>query len=479
MTKSKILIADDELNLVKSLANIFSQEGYSVEECTEANQFFNVVYRYQPDVILLDIYFEDAHGVDLLRKLKESGLNIPVIMITAYSDVTIAVEAMKEGAEDFVVKPFDLTHLRIVVEKALEQSVLQNKIALLQEELKQQRSEIGIIGKSRKLADVLQTADRIAQSESTTVLIEGESGTGKELLAKYIYQKSERADKPFVTLNCAAIPKELAESEFFGYERGAFTGATEKMKKGKFELADGGIIFLDEIGELTLDMQVKLLRLIEEKRFYRLGGTQEIAVDVWVIAATNKDLHREVEEGRFREDLYYRLNVASIFLPPLRERKEDIEPLTYTFIHEYGNKFKKSVSAVSPDALQYLKQLPWRGNVRELRNAIERAVLLNDDEELRREHFSFLRNGKNNIPSTGELNDNQYQLIIPQTGIKMSEVIRDLILKTLTITNGNQVQAAKILGLTRSKLRYRMEQLGIQPDQKGYLVRQTEVVYDE
>lgn len=476
MARRKILIADDEVHLVKTLLNIFVSEGYNVKECTEAQQFFNIVYEYQPDVILLDIYFEDENGIDFLRKLKENGIHIPVIMITAYSDVTIAVEAMKEGAEDFVVKPFDLTHLRIVVEKALEQSTLQNKIAILQEELKQQRADTGIVGKSSTFVDVLQTADRITQSESTTVLIEGESGTGKELLAKYIYQKSLRADKPFVTLNCAAIPRELAESEFFGYERGAFTGATEKMKKGKFELADGGIIFLDEIGELSLDMQVKLLRLIEEKRFYRLGGTQEITVDVWVIAATNKNLHQEVEDGRFREDLYYRLNVATLYLPPLRDRKEDIEPLTYAFVNEYGNKFKKNVSAVSPDVINYFKQLSWRGNVRELRNAIERAVLLNDEEELRREHFAFLRNGKNNVPLINAIDDNVFVLKIPETGIKINDVIRDLILKTLTITDGNQVQAAKILGLTRSKLRYRMEQLGIQPEQKGYLVRQEESI---
>ena len=270
-----------------------------------------------------------------------------------------------------------------------------------------------------------------------------------------------------MTLNCGAIPKELAESEFFGYEKGAFTGATEKMKQGKFELADGGTILLDEIRELSLDMQVKLLRVLEEKRFYRLGGTKEISVDVRVIAASNKELSREVEEGRFREDLFYRLNVASVRIPPLRNRREDISELSTAFLAEFCRRFNRPVPQISAEALQYLGNLMWKGNVRELRNAMERVVLLNNVPVLTAEHFAFLR-APGNSPTVGSGGSKTFVLDLPPHGIKMSEVMKDLILKTLDIVGGNQVQAAKVLGLTRSKLRYRMEQLGIRPEQRTY-----------
>jgi transcriptional regulator with PAS, ATPase and Fis domain len=341
-------------------------------------------------------------------------------------------------------------------------------VKLLQEELEEERSRSGIIGKSAALRRALETAEKLAQGDNTTVLIEGESGTGKELMARFIHQKGARREKPFVTLNCGAIPKELAESEFFGYEKGAFTGATEKMKQGKFELAEGGTILLDEIRELSLDMQVKLLRVLEEKRFYRLGGTKEITVDVRVIAASNKDLAREVEEGRFREDLFYRLNVASIRIPPLRSRKEDIGDLASAFLTEFSRRCARQTPRVSPDALHYLEQLPWKGNIRELRNAMERVILLNNVPLLTVEHFGFLRPQAATVTSFQPGNGKPFILEIPPQGIRMSEVMKDLILKTLDIVGGNQVQAAKVLGLTRSKLRYRMEQLGIRPEQRTY-----------
>jgi transcriptional regulator with PAS, ATPase and Fis domain len=270
-----------------------------------------------------------------------------------------------------------------------------------------------------------------------------------------------------VTVNCGAIPKDLAESEFFGTERGAFTGASERMKQGKFELADGGTILLDEIRELSLEMQVKLLRVLEEKKFYRLGGTKEITVDVRVIAASNRELAREVEGGRFREDLFYRLNVASIKIPPLRNRKGDIAELVREFLNEFATRFNREVPTLTTEAMQYLESLPWKGNVRELRNAVERVMLLSNAQTFSLENFSFLRATDGGAGTFGR-GGRTFVLEIPTQGVPINDVMRELILKTLEITGGNQVQAAKVLGLTRSKLRYRMEQLGIHPEQRSY-----------
>lgn len=467
MPKARILVADDETILGNTLKKILTELGYAVALCNRGEEFFQYLDDQKPDLVLLDIYMGDVNGIQLLNKMRTDGWEAPVIIMTAHSDVSLAVRAMKEGAADFVVKPFDLTHLGVLIEKNLDHARLQTQVKLLQEELEEERSRSGIIGKSPALRRALETAEKLAMGENTTVLLEGESGTGKELMARFIHQKSSRRDKPFVTMNCGAIPKELAESEFFGYEKGAFTGATEKMKQGKFELADGGTILLDEIRELSLDMQVKLLRVLEEKRFYRLGGTKEISVDVRVIAASNKELSREVEEGRFREDLFYRLNVASVRIPPLRNRKEDIGELATSFLAEFCRRFNRPVPQVSPEALHYLESLSWKGNVRELRNAMERVVLLNNVPVLTGEHFAFLRLA-GNAPASSPGNGKAFVLELPPQGIKMSEVMKDLILKTLDIVGGNQVQAAKVLGLTRSKLRYRMEQLGIRPEQRTY-----------
>lgn len=471
MSKGRVLIADDEIALATSLQRILGNAGYQVFVCTRGQDFQSTLSVSNPDVVLLDIYLGDMNGVQLLKQIKSEGWEAPVLMITGHADVSLAVQAMKEGAADFVVKPFDLNHLLVLIERNLEVSRLHTRVRVLQEELEEQRSRSGIIGGSLALRRILDTAEKLAVGENTTVLLEGESGTGKELVARFLHQKSPRLDKQFITVNCGAIPKDLAESEFFGYEKGAFTGATEKTKQGKFELADGGTLLLDEVGELSLDMQVKLLRVLEEKKFFRLGGTRELEVDVRVIAATNRDLHKEVEAGRFREDLYYRLNVASIKIPPLRSRKEDIAALTFAFLQEFAQKFNKPAPRISPEALRYLEGLTWKGNVRELRNALERVVLLNSTPTLTTEHFAFL-DGRAEAPIAGEpvAAGKQFVLRISPKGIEMSEVLKDLILQTLNITGGNQVQAAKILGVTRSKLRYRMEQLGIQPEQRNYRV---------
>ncbi len=468
MTKARILIGDDEVILTTTLKKILGELGYVVLVCNRGEEFLQQLTECKPDLVLLDIYLGEVNGIQLLNRMRSEGNEVPVIMMTAHSDVALAVRAMKEGAADFVVKPFDLNHLGVLIEKNLNYASLQTKVKLLQEELEQGRPRSGIIGKSMALHRVLETAEKLAQGDNTTVLIEGESGTGKEVIARFVHQKSARAEKPFVSINCGAIPKELAESEFFGYEKGAFAGATERMKQGKFELAHGGTILLDEIRELSLDMQVKMLRVLEEKRFYRLGGTKEITVDVRVIAASNRELIREVEAGRFREDLYYRLNVASIRIPPLRNRPEDIAELATAFLQEFCRRFARPVAVLSPEAVDYLEHLPWKGNVRELRNAIERVVLMNNVQILAPDHFAFLRTAEASPVTPDHFGGRKFILDIPPKGIAMNEVVRELILKTLDIVGGNQVQAAKVLGLTRSKLRYRMEQLGIQPEQRTY-----------
>ncbi len=467
MPKGRILIADDERTLTTSLKNVLTAAEYDVTVTSSKAEFLNALPGVNPDMILLDVYIGNDNGIQILKQIRTEGWTTPVVIMTAHSDVSVAVAAMKEGAADFVEKPFDMNHLLIVIEKNLEFARLESRVRLLQSELEEQRSRSGIIGKSATLLRVLDVAERLARSENTTVLLEGESGTGKELVARFIHQQSGRSDKPFIAFNCAAIPKDLAESEFFGYERGAFTGAIEKMKQGKFELANGGTILLDEVGELSLDMQVKLLRVLEEKKFYRLGGTRELSIDVRVIAATNRSLQKETEAGRFREDLYYRLNVASIGIPPLRERKEDIEALAYAFVKEFSAKFNRPMPQLAQDSVDLLKDIPWKGNVRELRNAIERVVLLSDSPAITPDLFGFLKGG----PSRATIsmpNGGGFALQIPSSGVKMNDVLKDLILKTLDLTNGNQVRAAKVLGVTRSKLRYKMDQLGIKPELRSY-----------
>lgn len=470
MYKASVLIADDESILTTSLEKILRSAGYATTVCNAGGSFFPTLEEKNPDIVLLDIYYGELNGIQLLKQMRERGYDQPVIVMTAHADIGVAVEAMKVGALDFVTKPFDLNHMHAVLERAHERVQLQSKLKALQHQIDDQLSRSGIIGTSQVFLRALETARRLAQGDTTTVLLEGESGVGKELFARYIHRQGPRAEQPFISINCGAIPKDLAESEFFGYEKGAFTGATERMKQGKFELAHGGIVLLDEIGELSPDMQVKLLRVLEEKRFYRLGGTKEIVVDVRIIAATNRDLAKEVEAGRFREDLFYRLNVAAIKIPPLRKRKEDIPQLTHAFIQEFCKKLNKPIPEISMETYSFLQQLPWKGNVRELRNAVERVILLHDSMLIRPDHFRFLKSTFNKSNGNLSEQDGSFTLEIPESGIPMKEVLRALILKTLMITNGNQVQAAKVLGITRSKLRYRMDQLGIRPQERMFRV---------
>ncbi|MEW6507432.1 MAG: sigma-54 dependent transcriptional regulator [Bacteroidota bacterium] len=454
----KILIIDDDELVATSLKKVLIKQNYNVQTCLNADESKNITAEFQPDVILLDIYLTTHNGIDILKILKRSFREIPVIMITGYADVKMAVTSIKSGAFDFLLKPIDLEQLSIVLDKALENVRLKSEVKRLNTLLETDELTRDFFGKSTKIQRLIASVEKLANSSDTTILLEGESGTGKEVFAKYIHQQSSRSSAPFITINCATIPRDLAESELFGHEKGAFTGASQKTKLGKFELANGGTLLLDEIGELSLEMQVKLLRVLQEKKFYRLGGEKEISVNVRVLAATNKNLEDEIEKGNFREDLYYRLNVAKILIPPLRERKDDIPYISYSILKEFSQKFGKEIDSIDSGAIDLLKNYYWKGNVRELRNVIERVVLLCEEDELKEHHFANLLITKN----SDKAQEDKFVLNIPSNGIKIDVVLKSLILKTLQITNGNQVKAAKILGLSRSKLRYRMDQLGIE-----------------
>lgn len=457
--KFKVMVIDDDNLFNQSITQVLQDSGYNVVSYLSGEEALRNLRNESPDIVLLDIFLKGENGLDVLKQLRQEEPALPVIMITAYSDVNFAVQAIKLGAEDFILKPLDFEHLEITMQKAIKNIKLQREVQQLKEQLFEYTGEYRIIGQSKGLLEALKLAEKYASSDDTTVLITGETGTGKELIARYIHDKSSRRDGPFIAINCGAIPKDLIESELFGYERGAFTGATEKMKQGKFELAHGGTILLDEIGELSPEAQVKLLRVLQDKKFYRLGGTKEISVDVRVIASTNKNLKEEVEAGKFRSDLYYRLNVATIHLPPLRERKDDIPSLVMNFIMEFNKKFGKNFTGVDDKAMEILKSYHWPGNIRELRNTIERIMLIENDTKIKEEHLIHFQFQKNETPVRDE---NEFVLRIPPTGVTMDKVLRELIIQTLKITNGNQIQAAKILGITRSKLRYRMEQLKIE-----------------
>lgn len=468
-----IVVIEDDPLVNATVKDILSAKYSKVVTFLDANQAQNDLHLVGPDLILLDIFLGHYNGLDILENLRKQGFTMPVIMMTAFSDIKMAVRAMKLGAEDFIVKPLDLEQLEVSVERSLKNYDLRRQVDLLSEQLKEEiPSEI--IGNSEGMVRAMEMGKIVAGAEDTTVLILGESGTGKELLARFIHDNSARAKGPFVTLNCGAIPRELAENELFGYERGAFTGATEKIKPGKFEQAQRGTILLDEIAELSMELQVKLLRVLQERRFYRLGGSKEISVDVRVIASTNKDLEKLVEEDKFREDLFYRLNVARLHLPALRDRGNDVLLLASSFVNTFNKKFSKSIKGFTPEAVEILKTYYWKGNIRELRNVIERVVLLESEELISKNSLSFLKVGTGggaHVPQSAsgqpveakpiELKEGEHSLTIAKSGVLMGNVLKDLIIQTLSITNGNQIKAAKVLGISRAKLRYRIEQLGI------------------
>ena len=468
---SIVVIEDDPL-INQTIRAILSSKYKLVETFTDAKEGMDKMHLINPDLVILDIFLGHYNGLDILEQLRKEGWSMPVIIMTAFSDIKLAVKAMKLGAEDYLVKPLDLEQLEMLVERSLKNATMRRQVEVVSEKLQaEQPSEI--IGSSDGMKKALNMARIVASAEDTTVLITGESGTGKELLAHYIHNNSPRSKGPFISINCGAIPRELAENELFGHEKGAFTGATEKVKLGKFEQAQHGTIMLDEVAELSLELQIKLLRVLQERKFYRLGGSKEIAVDVRVIAATNKNLEDEIEKGTFREDLYYRLNVANIILPPLRERGEDIITLASAFVKEFNNKFSKNIKGFSPDAAEVLKHHNWKGNIRELRNIIERVVLLHEEGEvISKDALSFMKSSSF-VQSGGkatsiEIPDRGHYLQISPNGAKMEDVVKDLIIQTLKLTKGNQIKATKLLDTTRARLRYKIEQYGIGSTDKSF-----------
>ena len=449
-----VLIVDDEVGARESFKMILKND-YEVFLAKDAEEAFLQIKVHSPDVILLDIILPDLDGLKVLEKIKQNDPDIIVIMITATKTVKTAVEAMKLGAYDYVTKPFDVDELRLIITRSLSTKALEQEVKYRREEMDKSFDFGNIIGKSKLMKEIFKVVKQIADSKSTA-LIMGDSGTGKELISRAIHYNGNRKSYPFVTINCAAIPDTLIESELFGHEKGAFTNAIER-KLGRFEVAHQGTLFLDEIGELSLATQAKILRFLEEKEFNRVGGSKTIKVDVRLITATNKNLNQLIKNGSFREDLYYRINVIPIVIPPLRERKEDIPILIDHFINKFSVENNKNVKGISKEALELLMQYEWPGNVRELENLVERVIALTFNEyiQLNELPLSF-----KNIPKINGLKESILDGKVSFLQAE-EEFEREVILDALKKTNYIQSHAAEILGISRRILKYKMDKLGI------------------
>ena len=451
MKTPTVLVVDDEPLIRFSLNERLTSEGYHV---LEAETAVDAIAKSEEDVdlVLLDYRLPDGDGLAVLKQIKERDPDTLVILLTAHTNVDTAVEAMKRGAYHYANKPFNLDEIALLVGQALETTRLRREVRALRANQAQPYSFDRIVGLSPTVTAMKALLRKVATSPASTVLLTGESGTGKDLAAKAIHYNSGRAVKPFMNITCSALPEALLESELFGHERGAFTGA-DRQKRGLLETADGGTIFLDEIGEMVPALQAKLLRFLEEKTFKRVGGAVDINVDVRVIAATNRSLQEEVRAGRFREDLFYRLNVLPISLPPLRDRAEDIPVLVAFYVDAYNREFKKRIRGVTPDAMLHLQRYPWPGNIRELRNAVERAMLLTEGDMLTREDLA-------GAPSAPLHLSDRVQL--PAAGIDLEQLERSLVVQALERTQWNQTRAAALLGLNRDQIRYRIEKFQLE-----------------
>ncbi len=453
---ARLLVADDERSMRELLELVFKREGHQVTSVSNGREALAALAQSSCDLIITDVKMPDLNGIELLKAVRDQAPDTMVIMMTAFATINSAREAFKLGADDFIQKPFDVDEFKLIVRKALEKRDLRQENALLKREL-HRRGQLGdIIGRSPKMQAVYQMIETVA-ANSSTVLVNGESGTGKELVARAIHNLSARRDRPFVSVNCGAFTETLLESELFGYVKGAFTGA-QTNRKGLFEAADSGTIFLDEIGEMTLAMQVKLLRVLQERRIRRVGGTEELPVDTRIIAATNRDLEKMVKSGEFREDLYYRVSVIPLELPPLRQRREDIADLVQHFLTKFAAQSGQPIKHCHPEVVRYLEEYDWPGNVRELENTIERAVALEMNEEIQPTRLPERILRYSPQQASGELN-------LPDTGIDLENYLRELeksyLLEALRRTGGNQTRAAELLHMTVRSLRHCLDKYGI------------------
>ena len=461
MAETKVLVIDDEKLLRWSLEQSLSRDGYQVITAEKGLEGITLFRQESPDITLLDIRLPDISGLTVLEGIKEINNDAAIVIISAFGDVETAVKAVNLGACDFVEKPFNMDKLKIMMNKVLEAGSLRREMGHLRSQLSSRYGYDSVIGQSEEIKEVMRLVERVAKSDATTILMQGESGTGKDLVAKVIHYQSARQDKPFVEINCTALPENLIESELFGYEKGAFTDA-RAMKQGLFELADGGTIYLDEIGDMRLSTQAKLLKVIENKSFKRVGGTRDLEVSVRVIAATNKRLDEEVKKGNFREDLYYRLKVVPVSLPPLRRRGEDILLMALYFIDVFNREFRKNVKGLSSMSERLFLEYEWPGNVRELKNVIERVMILGDETLILPEHLPIELSGG----SSGSERKGGSYMKLPDEGLDIKTLEKELIRQALDQTKGNQSKAASLLHLTRDALRYRMEKFGFLPEKE-------------
>ncbi|MDX1764696.1 MAG: sigma-54 dependent transcriptional regulator [bacterium] len=452
----EILVIDDEKRMHRILQLSLEALGHRVTAAASGLEGVELARTRLPSLVITDMKMPGMSGMEVLSAMKEMEEDVPVIIMTAYGTVETAVEAMKAGAFDYILKPFDISEMEVIVEKALHYRRLSQENEQLRSELHSKYRFDNIIGRSAGMRRIFSLIEQIAPTKST-VLVRGESGTGKELIAGAVHYHSTRASGPFIKINCGAIPGTLLESELFGYEKGAFTGA-DRVKPGRFELADGGTLFLDEIGDMENALQVKLLRVLQNGEIEHLGGTETIEVDVRVVAATNTDLEQKIEQGRFREDLYYRINVVPIDIPPLRERRDDIPVLATYFIDRLSEETHQAQKTITPEAMDQLIHYDWPGNIRELQNMIERAVVLTRSDTLTPKSFPLPQRGKKQPYSVDDV-------MIPENGISLNQVVENLekayLKKALIQAGGVQTQAAELLQNTRKILRYKMEKYGL------------------
>ncbi len=446
MAKPRLLLIDDDKTALDGLVKILAHDGYPVSGVLSGYEALNLLSRKNFDIIVTDMKLPGMGGLPLIHELRKKEELIAIVVITAYSSVKTAVAAIKCGADDYLTKPVNIEELTLVLEKLWEkqQLIVQNR--LLKEKLKDKYKSSELVGSTPQMHRIFTMIEDVAPS-TASILILGETGTGKELVANAIHYQSDRASMPFVALHCAALSEGVLESELFGHEKGAFTGAVQS-RKGRFEMADGGTLFLDEVGEMSLKVQVKLLRVLEKGEFERVGGEKTLKVDVRLIAATNRDLEKEVSGGRFREDLFYRLNVITVHLPPLRERREDIPLLSNFFVIKYAKKYKKEIKGFAPEAMDVLCAYHWPGNVRELENIIEGSVVLCKKSMVTVDHLP-----KNIVPDREDMSTIKIPL-----GTSLKEAEKEIIQKTLSMTNGSKKEAAKILGISSRKIEYKVKE---------------------